>query len=595
MRNHGTKRRTRRKRFGFLGFALFVATLSAGALTVHVSPAEAATFTVNSTDDVNDNACTASHCSLREAINAANANADTDTITFNIPGPAPHRIQVTGGGLPAINFPAVVDATTEPDFSGTPIVELDGTLAAANGIGLALRGGASIVRGFVINRFPRTGIILLARGSYLIEDNYIGTDVTGTAARGNGEHGIVISREFFTNTNNAILRNVISGNVGWGIQIVGGDFEAGSNVIRGNRIGTDVSGTVALGNTIDGIRILAPNNTIGGTGAGDRNVISGNQRHGMIISGQGNGNGNLVHGNFIGTQADGTSALGNGSAGVRIEDSADNTIGGTAAGAGNVIAFNSGDGVLVGQSVNDSRWSRNGILSNSIFSNGELGIDLGSRLAGVTPNDPGDPDPGPNELQNFPVLTGISGDTIEGTLNSKPNTSYRLEFFANSECDPSMHGEGKLFLGATGVTTDGNGDAGFSFTSPTPVPSGQFVSATATDPVNSTSEFSHCLLRVTAVRISFVVAARTPNGVLVRWRTAAETQTLGFNLYRGRSGALERLNRALIPSAARGTTRGNTYSFLDRSAPRARASYRLQAVNLDGSKRWIASTAAGAR
>jgi CSLREA domain-containing protein len=593
MRNHRTEARAERRRFGFLGFALLVATLSVAALTVGVSQAEAAAFTVNTTDDLNDNACTASHCSLREAILAANANADADTITFNIPGPAPHTIQPGGIGVPVITFPVVIDGTTEPDFLGTPIVELDGTMTGPGSIGLTFRGGASTVRGLVINRFKRQGIALLARGGYLIEGNYIGTDLTGTVARGNGEHGISLVREFFTNSNNAIVGNVISANVGHGIDV--GHPDAGTNRIRGNRIGTDVSGTAALGNTLDGIRIAAPNNTIGGAGAGDGNVISGNLGRGILLSGQGNGNGNILQGNFIGTQADGASTLGNGSDGVRILDSADNTIGGTAAGAGNTIAFNGGDGVLVGQAFNDSRWSGNGILSNSIFSNGGLGIDL--ILDGVTPNDPGDPDPGPNEHQNFPVLATINGNTIEGTLNSKPSTSYRLEFFANGECDPSMHGEGKRFLGTTGVTTDGNGNAGFTFASPTPLPGGQFVSATATDPANSTSEFSQCLVvgQPTVIRISYAAAARTANGVLVRWRTATETQTLGFNVYRGRSGVLKRLNRALIPSTTGGTTRGQAYSFLDRSAPRGKASYRLQAVNLGGSKSWIGSAAAGAR
>jgi hypothetical protein len=143
------------------------------------------------------------------------------------------------------------------------------------------------------------------------------------------------------------------------------------------------------------------------------------------------------------------------------------------------------------------------------------------------------------------------------------------------------------------VTTDGSGNASFSFASPTPLPNGQFVSATATDPVNNTSEFSQSLFvgQPMAVRISHLAAARTPNGVRLRWRTASESQTLGFNIYRGRNEALTRLNRVLTPSAAGDTTRGHGYSFLDRSAPRGMASYRLQAVNLDGSKHWVGSTA----
>jgi len=113
----------------------------------------------------------------------------------------------------------------------------------------------------------------------------------------------------------------------------------------------------------------------------------------------------------------------------------------------------------------------------------------------VTANDDGDGDSGPNNLQNFPVLTSatIGSTTIEGTLNSTPDTEFRLEFFANSTCDPSGHGEGERFLGSTTVMTDGDGDASFSVTFPETVP-GEFITATATDPDNNTSEFSQCLL-----------------------------------------------------------------------------------------------------
>jgi len=132
------------------------------------------------------------------------------------------------------------------------------------------------------------------------------------------------------------------------------------------------------------------------------------------------------------------------------------------------------------------------MLSNSIHSNAGLGIDLGDD--GVTPNDLGDFDSGANNFQNFPVLTSaISGSTsIEGTLNSTVNTTFRLEFFSNIACDPSGNGEGESFLGSTDVTTDGNGDVMFMATFPVTVPVGQFITATATDPNNDTSEFSQC-------------------------------------------------------------------------------------------------------
>ena len=113
----------------------------------------------------------------------------------------------------------------------------------------------------------------------------------------------------------------------------------------------------------------------------------------------------------------------------------------------------------------------------------------------MTPNDAGDGDAGANNLQNFPVLTSATSGstTIEGTLNSASNTQFRLEFFANTACDPSGFGEGETFLGSTDVTTDGSGNASFTVTFPATVPVGQFITSTATDPDNNTSEFSQCI------------------------------------------------------------------------------------------------------
>ena len=106
----------------------------------------------------------------------------------------------------------------------------------------------------------------------------------------------------------------------------------------------------------------------------------------------------------------------------------------------------------------------NGILSNSIFSNGGLGIDLQNDA--VTANDAGDGDTGPNNLQNFPVLTSVitGSTTIAGRLTNTPNTTFLLEFFANTVPDPSAHGEGEMFIGSTNVTTDSMGKADFSGT-----------------------------------------------------------------------------------------------------------------------------------
>ena len=333
--------------------------------------------------------------------------------------------------------PVIIDGYTQP--GATPNtngpgeglntvlkIELDGTNAGRGANGLYITGGNSTVKGLVINRF-RVGDFIMS--------------------------GIVLS--------------------------------SSGNLIEGNFLGTDVTGTTALGNR-SGVRIYrTSNNTIGGTTRGARNLISGN-KIGIWIS---ESTGNLVTGSFIGTDFTGTADLGN-EAGVFIStDASDNTIGGAASGAGNTIAFNEFSGVEVFSGTG------NAILSNSIFSNDFLGIDLlRNRTLGVTPNDPADGDTGPNNLQNFPVLTSALGGsaTIEGTLNSTPNTQFTLEFFSNSACDPSGFGEGETFLGFTDVTTDGSGNASFTITLSTSVPAGQLITATATDPDGNTSEFSQC-------------------------------------------------------------------------------------------------------
>jgi parallel beta-helix repeat protein len=228
----------------------------------------------------------------------------------------------------------------------------------------------------------------------------------------------------------------------------------------------------------------ASGNIIGGTTAEARNVISGNDGGGVSL--WNDVTGNLVQGNFIGTDITGTVDLGNGWNGVGIADASYNIIGGTTSGAGNIISGNDMTGVHITES------NGNLVQGNSIFSNGGLGIDLGGD--GVTPNDAGDGDTGANNLQNFPVLTSAtSGSTnIEGTLNSTPNTEFRLEFFASSACDPSGYGESKTFLGFTNVTTGGSGDISFTVTFPATVPVGYVITATATDPDGNTSEFSQC-------------------------------------------------------------------------------------------------------
>jgi hypothetical protein len=144
----------------------------------------------------------------------------------------------------------------------------------------------------------------------------------------------------------------------------------------------------------------------------------------------------------------------------------------------------------------------NAIRGNSIHSNGGLGIDLGGD--GVTPNDPGDADTGPNQLQNFPVLSvALAGGStwVTGTLNGLANTTFTLDFYASAAADPSGFGEGARYLGSAVVTTDGSGNAHFEVVLAAPTAPGEVVTATATDPAGNTSEFSRAALAYQEVSI----------------------------------------------------------------------------------------------
>jgi hypothetical protein len=260
--------------------------------------------------------------------------------------------------------------------------------------------------------------------------------------------------------------------------------------VEGNFIGTDASGAAGLGTRGDGIWLhRAPSNTIGGAAPGAGNLISGNTYGVFIFSGAASNN--TVQGNRIGTQADGVNPLPNVFGVVFAAGASGNLIGGRLASGGNLIAHCLGYGVSV-----DAVCTNNAVLGNAIFANGGSGIDLG--IDGITPNDAGDADGGPNGLQNFPALisatTGSTTTTILGTLNTVPNTTFRLEFFDNASLAPNAPGQGHDFLGAIDATTDISGNVAFSFVPSSVVAAGHFITATATDPMGNTSEFSKAVL-----------------------------------------------------------------------------------------------------
>jgi len=257
------------------------------------------------------------------------------------------------------------------------------------------------------------------------------------------------------------------------------------NRVVGNFIGTDRTGTSSLGNTGFGIHLAGSNNVIGGTVERACNVVSGSTNNGIVII----GNGNRIEGNFIGTDVTGKNPLPNDGLGVSIvENATENVI------KRNLIAFNMSDGIAVAFNA-----TRNTVSQNSIFSNFDLGIDLGNggpddyHGDGVTYNDPGDADAGPNNLMNFPVLSSAivlgSRLVVKGTIDTPNPSTVTIQFFANlvpsPGGDPSGYGEGAVFLGKIRPNKQGR----FSTVLPK-VPLGTLITATATDAQGNTSEFA---------------------------------------------------------------------------------------------------------
>lgn len=459
-----------------------------------------ATFTVTNVNN-------AGAGSLRQAILDANANPGHDVIRFGVGANLGGPIKPTAS-LPNITSPITMDGsrlfigTIEiPNQSGRPLVEIDGSQAGNGTEGLHLDVGAagSVIRGLVINRFDDDGIAL-AGSNMTVQNCWIGLDTDGTAA-GNGAAGI---RLIGSSSNDLIggplvtQRNIISDQA-VGIATGGGAGTKTNNTIQNNFIGTNLAGTAAIGNNF-GIFLsnAATNSQI------ISNVISGNFTYGVVLS-QSTVSGITVKSNRIGVAGDGTTPLPNGNIGVLVaEASHDNTIGGTAAGDGNIIAFNGQTGVAIGSdptniTLSDPAGNGNRVLGNQIF--GTFTVLLVSADGINFPaQDTLDTDSGPNDLQNFPVLNSAtkSSDntniTVNGSLSSRASRSYRIEVFAFDN-DLLVGGtiQNMTFIGATNVTTNASGIANFNtvFATPSPLPVNARILATATDlTTGDTSNFS---------------------------------------------------------------------------------------------------------
>jgi CSLREA domain-containing protein/uncharacterized repeat protein (TIGR01451 family) len=501
---------------------------------ISVLAPDSKTFTVNTLNDANDLTCNASHCSLREAINAANTNPGRDTIAFSVAGTIS-----PSGQWPPIQGPTVIDGRTAPGYVGGPRIELNGTNAFPRGIWIT--GGDSEVWGLAVNRWNGIGIYLDGWGNNIVKNNGVGVDPTGMIRRANTQQGIMAADSHHNVIGGPGPNefNVVTGNV-TGIHITGSGGH--HNIVQGNIVGLAVDGTTMLpgqapstgGNAI-GIAVSGPDNLIGGSGPGEGNLTSANNQQGITIGGPTAVN-NVVQGNIVGLSADQTQIRKN-DFGIEVNGASQTLVGGPGAGARNVVAGNLRYGVLVAANATTSQTTvqgnrigtndagatglgngiygvylgqfgntqtqtliggttagtgnviaynvkdgvfletKNGarVLGNSIHSNGELGID--NNPNGIT-SAVAFREPSMTSAVTVNGTTTISG----GLAAASANTAYRIELFRNTNCDPSGRGEGEVFLGFTNVTTDGSGNATFAWPAPAALAAGAIVTATSTNP-----------------------------------------------------------------------------------------------------------------
>jgi trimeric autotransporter adhesin len=562
---------------------LLTATLAGARLAAPVGSVHAggATLTVTTTADLAT--CSPGMMySLRCAISQANNDGAGDTIAFNIPssdgGCKPTTINSTTAAVckiaPASPLPAlsasstVINGYTQPGAAANTnpsgaadnaiiTVQLDGTSAVSTSInGLVVRGITDTIEGLSITSFNGNGIALsYARGS-TVSGTYVGVAPDGGTGRGNADGVDIVSNDSaYPATQNTIggtspaARNVISGNAHSGIALSPSSGGQAGATIVGNYVGTDASGSRALGNgtgiTVGGFR-AASSATIGGPSAAMRNVIGGNSVAGIAISTDEGAASAIIEGNYVGTDAQGLQALGNGVGISQQEGQA--TIGGSTVGTGNVISGNAGDGIAIsgdalissqatvqgnfigtdatgigalgngGQGVDVGDYvsattlagnviadnGRAGVLvtytppsssgrdaiphvlitRNSMFANSGLGIDLAPEHVVNCASTP----PGPNDYLPCPIIASVTASEVRGTACAGCTVEVYL---ASNEADDLGHGGGVLYLGS--ATADSAGQ--WSLSPPSGrIPCGAYVTATATAPASpgpaDTSEFA---------------------------------------------------------------------------------------------------------
>ncbi|HEV2801958.1 MAG TPA: Calx-beta domain-containing protein [Pyrinomonadaceae bacterium] len=484
---------------------LLAASLLCMTLVLCQSAAAQSTLTVTNTNDTGAG-------SFRQAILDSNALAGTQTIAFNIPGSGVRSI-VPATVLPAFNDPVIIDGYTQPGASvntlaegsnAVLLVELVGP--GGGGAGIQLRGGNSVVRGLVINRFNNAPAININNGdNNRVEGCFLGTDATGTVNfTDQSREGVGINNS----TGNVIggtmpaARNVISGHRLNGINIFG--TGAGNNVVEGNLIGLDKTGTVALGNGQVGISISGfTHNRIGGTTAAARNIISANNAGLQIFTGA-----NTIQGNYIGTDVTGMLDRGNNGSGVFMQGAANNLVGGVTSAPGlppgNLISGNSdsgidmngnvapghtfqgnligtnaegtaaipntGDGITLRNSGGGNLVGDQNVLGRNVISgNGQFGLTLGNSSNRVLNNYIGTGEDGTTALGNARsgvLINSQNGNALTGNLIAyNTQDGIAVNFFASGTGNPFRtnlifaNGSGGIDLGNNGLTANDAGDA----------------------------------------------------------------------------------------------------------------------------------------
>ncbi|MGB7323311.1 MAG: right-handed parallel beta-helix repeat-containing protein [Rubripirellula sp.] len=434
--------------------------------------------------------------SLRAAIEFANSNPGADTITFDIPGSGPHVIDVLSP-LPAITDSVIINGASEPDFAGSPVVVLDGaTVSGATTDGLRVIADQVSIQSLEIVNFPgdgievanaddssietsiihgntrngvlltnsvgttvasnnlfdngATGVQIVGTGSSAntIDQNLIGivVDEFGTAsAMGNHAHGINV-----LSASNLISQNIVSGNDRFGIAISGD-----ANTLLGNFVGTDHTGAFAIANGNHGVLIKSAGNVIGGLGLGEPNIVSGNNRSGLVFSGASATN-NYVAGNFLGVADDGVTPIPNSSYGLQLNSSSGNTIGGLALEERNTISGNGRSGVVLSNGSSQNLFENNAIgvdaTGHWAVGNGSVGVFILGASAD-------------NVFSDNVIAANASSQISIGNPNSSGNqfTSNMIGVTQDGSAELAGSGTG-IFLKARDNVFDGNTIAGATST-----------------------------------------------------------------------------------------------------------------------------------